>query len=600
MSQASDIVLDGTPYMLAPGGYLRASAGAPEGRSGRVVIDDFVGGQRRAFRLERDTSWDSAGVGPAFGGQGVEPWPRVVGHTDAALLPVSAAQRVHALAFGDAIYVGSGRYLYRTAGLGSGAWSDLAQVADLGAGRVISGLGFHAGYIAIGCGGSRDIQLFDPGTLALTTFSAGLKASWLLGYAGRLVIADPTPGNENIVRLTTGGGLDSRELDSPIVTMALHLGKVAIATRSALWLLGGRSDPVDGIWIGEPEPAYSHLAAAADDFIFLCSFGGKLYTWLSGAVVEWNPNGGASRQGWRAAGLDGRRCFGAAVAGNALVVAIETHAGAAQLWAFDGTGWWLMRESDARTWVWPTALAGAGSYDLLAFVDGDAGVTYDLVRMVPRSPSLPAYAASGSLTTSLLDAGERDAIKQWRAIGATFATPEVRGNAGSTDPMTLELAWSIDGGANWTTAASVVVDDPAQRIIELEAGLPAAARSRFLQVRVSFASVTDWSPVLSAVWVDQLTLEGGPRRRRWSLSVLAHDGAVQRDGSLAPLDGQAQIGALWQAWEAGSIVVFRDVDYDLDPTERLVRVTGISERAVQPADRGTWGEAAIQLDVLEI
>jgi hypothetical protein len=53
MPQSSDIVLDGTPYMLAPGSYRRASAGLPEGRTGRVAISDFVGGQRRAMQLER-------------------------------------------------------------------------------------------------------------------------------------------------------------------------------------------------------------------------------------------------------------------------------------------------------------------------------------------------------------------------------------------------------------------------------------------------------------------------------------------------------------------------------------------------------------------
>ncbi len=75
MPQISDITLDGTPYMLLPGSYRRASAGPPEGPSGRLVVADFVGGQLRALQLERDTSWDSPGVGPAFPGQGIEPWP---------------------------------------------------------------------------------------------------------------------------------------------------------------------------------------------------------------------------------------------------------------------------------------------------------------------------------------------------------------------------------------------------------------------------------------------------------------------------------------------------------------------------------------------
>ena len=243
-------------------------------------------------------------------------------HTDTAVIPVSGSQRVHALALGNAIYLGIGRYVYRSVALTSGSWSNLTQVADIGAGQTVSGLAYYGGYLAIGCGSGPDVKLLDPGSLALTTLSAGLKGGMVAGYAGGLVITDPIPGNEAILRLTTGGGLDTRELDSPITNLALHGGKVAIATRSALWLLGGRGDAVNGVWMGEPEPIYTQYAPEADDFCFLCSFGGKLYTWLAGNAVEWNPTSGSTRQGWRAMGLDGRACFGGTVAGNMLVVSI--------------------------------------------------------------------------------------------------------------------------------------------------------------------------------------------------------------------------------------------------------------------------------------
>lgn len=601
MTQNSDIVLDGTPYMLLPGSYRRAAAGPPEGRTGRVVLSDFVGGQRRALQLERDTSWDSPGVGPALFGQGVAPWPWMGAHTDAVARTVTATQRVHSLALGSAIYLGIGRYVYRTVALTAGSWADLNQVADLGSGQVITGLAFYAGFLAIACGNGLDIKLLDPGTLALTTLSAGLKGGWIAGYANRLVFSDPVPGNEGIVRMTTGAGLDTRELDSPIGNMALHGGRIAISTRSALWLLGGRADPVAGVWLGEPEPVYSHLAAEADDFRFLCSFGGKLYTWLSGSAVEWNPNTGSTRQGWRATGLDGRSCYGATVTGNMLVAAIENRAGIFQLWAFDGTGWWLMAENDMTPWVWPVALAGAGTLDLLAFRDGDSGVTYDLVRMLPRSAADGAYASSGAFTSSLLDAGARDALKSWRAVGATFASPETPGNVASTDPVTLSLAWSVDAGVTWTTAATTTVSDPAVRTLELAAELPAeSAVGRYLQIRVGFDSCTDWSPVLTGVWADYAVLDRSPRRRRWTLAVAARDGSIQRDGSVAALDGRGQIGALWDCWENGETLIFRDLDYDADPTERRVRLVEIEETTPRPADTGSWGEATVRMTLLEV
>ena len=217
-----------------------------------------------------------------------------------------------------------------------------------------------------------------------------------------------------------------------------------------------------------------------------------------------------------------------------LVVSLESHTGSYQLWAFDGTGWWLMRETAVTAWVWPVALAGAGTFDLLTFRNGDSGVIYDLIRMSARGPSTPAYAPSGRFTTSLLDAGERDATKSWRAVGATFTAPETRGNPASSDAVTLTLDWSIDAGESWTSAASVVVNDPSQRVFGLSAVLPAnAAVAPFLQLRVGFASVSDWAPVLAGIWADYAVLDAPPRRRRWSFSVIARDSSIQRDASVA-------------------------------------------------------------------
>ena len=59
-----------------------------------------------------------------------------------------------------------------------------------------------------------DIQLLDPGTLALTTLSAGLTGSWIMGYASRLVIGDSTgdlaqsleAGGEDVIRAEPAEG----------------------------------------------------------------------------------------------------------------------------------------------------------------------------------------------------------------------------------------------------------------------------------------------------------------------------------------------------------------------------------------------------------
>jgi hypothetical protein len=260
-----------------------------------------------------------------------------------------------------------------------------------------------------------------------------------------------------------------------------------------------------------------------------------------------------------------------------------------------------MSERESSPWVWPIALAGAGTLDLLAFRDGDPGVTYDTARMIPRSSGAPSYAAAGSFTTSLPDAGERDADKSWRAIGATFTTPEERGNVASTDPVTLSLDWSIDGGATWATAATATLSDPTVRTHQLTAELPTgAAVARSLQIRITFASVADWSPVLTGLWADYALLDRPPRRRRWSFAILARDASIQRDGSIATLSGRAQITALWQTWEDNPTLSFRDLDYDADPTERAARITAIDEQVPKPSDAANWGAAAIHLQLLEL
>jgi hypothetical protein len=579
MTQFTDVVLAGDGYMVAPGSYRRMSDGVAESTPGRIVLRDFVGGQRRAIQLEAERGWDSEGVGSALFGQGVEPWPFGTSFADPVIGVPTTTSRIPAMLIGDAIFAGIGRFLYRSVALSAGAWSALTQVADLGSGNLITGLACYADKLAIACGSTRDIQIFDPVTTSLTTMQAGEKGQHIVGYASRLVWSGAGAAGSGELRMTTGGGIDSRALDSPIVHMALHGGKIAIATRTSLYLLGGRSDTATGTWIGEPEPFFTHGAwTGSDDYTFLVSYGGKLYTWLSHQVMEWNPNAGASRQGWRSVGVEGVVCHGATVAGPYLIVSIRNRAGTGQLWAYDGSGWWLIEQGAVR--IWPVALAGAGGFDLLGF--RSAATTYDLYRLVHRDAVAHAYRSQGSYRTSLLDAGAPDECKAWRSIRATFAAPEDRGNTGSADTLTLTLRYSTDGGKNWTDAASTTVGAGVGRTLEL-GGLLAGAipESRYLQVQVAWDSVADWAPTLTAIVVDYERLPES-KRRRWQIGVIARDRIVERNGSQHLRGGPEIVADLWHAWKQGTSIPFRDVDYDADPTERQVRIIGLSEQIATP------------------
>jgi hypothetical protein len=595
MPQITDVVLAGDGYMVAPGSYRRMSDGVAERTPGRIILRDFVGGQRRAIQLEAERGWDSEGVGPALFGQGVEPWPFGTSFTDPVIGVPTTTTRIPAMLIGDAIFAGLGRFLYRSVALSAGAWSAFTQVADLGSGNVITGLAYYADKLAIACGSTRDIQIFDPVTNALTTMQAGEKGQYIVGYASRLVWSGAGAAGSGELRMTTGGGIDSRALDSPIVHMALHGGKIAVATRTSLYLLGGRSDAATGTWIGEPEPFFTHGAwTGADDYTFLVSYGGKLYTWLSHQVMEWNPNAGASRQGWRSVGVEGVVCHGATVAGPYLIVSLRNRAGTGQLWAYDGSGWWLIEQGAVR--IWPVALAGAGGYDLLGF--RSASTTYDLYRLVHRDVVAHAYRSQGSYRTSLLDAGAPDERKAWRSIRATFAAPEDRGNQGSVDTLTLTLRYSTDGGKSWIDVASTTVGMGVGRTLDLGGPLAGAIpESRYLQVQVAWDSVSDWAPTLAAIAVEYERLPGS-MRRRWQLGVIARDRIIERDGGQHLRSGPEIVADLWQAWEQGTTIPFRDIDYDPDPTERQVRVIGLTEQIPSPSS--TIGASQLTVTLLEV
>jgi hypothetical protein len=586
--------------MVVPGSYRRSGDGAPDTRPGEIVQTDFYGGQRRALQLERDRGWDAVGVGPALGGQGVEPWPWSEAFADGVIAPVTTVRAPH-LVLDPYAYVAVGRFLYRTVARSASSWGSMTQVADVGAGNTITRLAHYQGGIALCCGSGLDVRLYAPGSGTLTTLAAGLAARVGIGYANRLIYGDPGAGSEHILRMTTGGTPDSRELDAPIVNLGIHDGKVAIATRQSLWLLGGRADPVTGIWTADPQPFFTHGVWTDDeDFLFLLSYGGRLYTWLANGVMEWNPSG--DRQGWRSTGIEGTSCTGATVAGDRLIVCLINRAGQSETWAYDGAGWWLMLRSGNQTRVWPMYTGGAGNIDLILFRDGSTSVTYDLMRLVYRHESATNYnTGTAEYRTSMLDGGERAARKSWRRIGAAFAAPEQRGNSVSAAPVTLSLSYSTDGGRTWVSAGSSVMSDPAQRVADLTADIgDQGALSRFIQLRVSFSGVVDWSPALVGLWAEYEAIDLAPRRMRWQLTVRARDRAIQRDGSVDPRSGHLMAGDLWEAWSGAQPLTFTDLDRDQTGRTHAVRIAAINEAIPAPADAAHWGESLVAMELVEV
>ena len=75
---------------------------------------------------------------------------------------------------------------------------------------------------------------------------------------------------------------------------------------------------------------------------------------------------------------------------------------------------------------------------------------------------------------------------------------------------------------------------------------------------------------------------------------------MARDGTPDPRRGTAIAADLWSSWEAGTSLPFRDLDYDLHPTPRTVRIAALEEAIAAPADAGRWGESRVRVRLTEV
>lgn len=364
MPETTDITLDGAGYMLAPGHYRRSQDGIAEGRTGRIAMQDFYGGQRRALQLERDRGWGGIGTGPALDGQGVIPWPHI---SQASLppgsTPPSAATPIPTATVSDHVFFGIGSHLYRTASFSAATWSQPDEV--WAAGATITSLAWYNGDLLVALGDGNDLAVFQYPAGPSASLLSGEEARHAVSYAGFALWSQADPwtgpggGATNEIRMVTGSGIESRYLDARVTKLTTVGGKVWAATNTSLYSFTGRvretlipnpawtsgsTDPtsIPALrWSGEWDPFFQHGSwCDEDDYIFLLGFGGRLITWLGKRVVEHSPSG--DRAGWRDLGLGGRTCYGACVAGGYLIVALNSVHGTPEVWAWNGAGWWLL------------------------------------------------------------------------------------------------------------------------------------------------------------------------------------------------------------------------------------------------------------------
>lgn len=172
----NDVELAGIPYTIVPGGYSKGrrkplAVSRPAARkTRRVEIGPFAGGLGQA-RVEGDVAtagWEGLTVGPAFEGMGVEPFPNVSEPVHGLAETPNTTKRAYGAIAANAAYIGVGQRIFKSVALDNGVWANLVQVADLGAGFVISGLTYYKDDLLIMNSSGNDIRKLNTTTDAVS------------------------------------------------------------------------------------------------------------------------------------------------------------------------------------------------------------------------------------------------------------------------------------------------------------------------------------------------------------------------------------------------------------------------------------------------
>ncbi len=157
----------------------------------------------------------------------------------------------------------------------------------------------------------------------------------------------------------------------------------------------------------------------------------------------------------------------------------------------------------------------------------------------------------------------------------------------------------MDGGASWTAIASQNLTNASSRLISIGGAISAKPTSRFLQLKVAVSSISAWCPVIVGLWAEHETMDLPTRRRRWKFTVQLSDQVVTRDSSIDETGARDLAIGLWDSWDAGAVVTFKDVDYDQTATSYSVRIAGIREVITKAADIA-MASSDVELTLVEV
>ena len=582
MAQTHDIMLDGAGYMIVPGSYSYAVAGA-QAAAVRAGVPSFAqayaSGQRTPAVIDRDTArWTAVGMQPVPAGFGDEPGRLILAPGEVfPTLAVSAFDsHSQAVIYSGEVYFSQGSSLYRVLRAG-GNWSTILLIGT--AAGPITSMAVIDNLLYMACAAPATTMSNYAGSGAIVNAPAA-QAAVIWQYAQgiwRSKGSDPTTVSGSI-----DGGVTWTEwqLDSTVRAVVPWRGRstgggvMLIATTSMLWELAGQWAGSPAVFSGTVSPLYSGLGGGGtDDFAWLVEFNGLVYTWYAGSVYGWD--------GVRLALVPGAPrgvTHGGCAAGGTLCVSTTDPAtGYTTIACYDGLRWFTLARGNSRLW---TNLAGTngiiGDGHLLAFAQGGAVLSRWSLPVVGFA-GMPA--TSGTVTIGPLDGGQGDTIKTWTRVVIDWSlalqpsqTPPAANPGG-----TLLVETSVDDGSVWTTQGMLPVAVGAtskQEVIVLGAFLEAQR----LLIRVTWTPTSAYAAFqIDGIWASGWTIADAPHRETWAMKLKVTDKLIMRDGSVDARSGETMLQALRSLAQTGRTATFHDLDDDLSPTTRTVRVAELKE-----------------------
>lgn len=584
MPQTHDIMLDGAGYMLVPGSYGYAVAGAavaPVRAGVPSFAQAYARSQRSAIVVDSDDArWTTVGMQPVPLGIGDEPGrlivaPGEIAPTLGGVSPFDANSQ--AVIYGGEVYFSQGSTLYKIARSG-GNWNGFTTIGS--AAGVITSMAVINNLLSMACA-SPATTMSDYGGSGAIVNSPAVPAAVIWQYAQGIWRSkgnDPTTISGSI----DGGATWTQwQLDSAVRAVTSWRGRstgggvMLIATNFMLWELAGQWTGSPAAFGGTVSPLYTGLGGGnPDDFKWLAEFNGRVYTWYAGAVHAWDgvrlePIPGAPR---------GTTSGGCVAGGTLCVAAQDPTMGYTTVGCYDGVRWFALARGNTRQWA---NLAGTngivGDGHLLAF---DQGVAILSRWAFPVSGFSTTPASSGNVTVGPLDAGQGDATKTWMQVVVDWSLalyPSQRSppaNPGGT----LLVETSVDDGLTWVTQGTVTVVANAtgkqETVVLGTGGLEAAC----LLVRVTWTPTSAYAAVqIDGIWASGWAIADMPHRETWTMKLKVTDKLVKRDGAVDSRSGETMLQALRSLAQSGRTATFQDVDADLAAGTRTVRVLEMKE-----------------------